>query len=108
MNWQGKDSRRLVQQRVGTGAAFRLVSGNIISIHVGHQHIHLAKYLIGHGPIDKKSSQNKLFLIPTAREYFPEINHLDGSTISPPMLRFRCRILSRSERSTPSFVSTLG
>jgi len=78
MNWQGKDGRRLVQQRVETDAAILLVSGNIISIHVGRQHIHLAKQLIGHGPIDKKNSQNKLFLIATARGYFSEIHQLVG------------------------------
>ena len=70
LSWQEKDGWRLVQQRVETGAASLLVSGNIISIHVGHQHIYLAKQLIGYGPIDKKNSQNKLFLIATAREYF--------------------------------------
>jgi hypothetical protein len=78
MNWQGKDGRRLVQQRVETDAAFLLVSGNIISIYVGRQHIHLAKQLIGHGPSEKKNSQNKLFLIATARGYFSEIHHLVG------------------------------
>ena len=78
MNWQGKDGGRLVQRRVETDAAFLLVSENIISTHVGRQHIHLAKQLIGYGPIDKKNSQNKLFLIATAREYFSEIHHLVG------------------------------
>ena len=61
MNWQGKDGRRLVQQRVETDAAFLLVSGNIISIYVGRQHIHLAKQLIGHGPIDKKTRKINYF-----------------------------------------------
>ena len=79
MNWQGKDSRRLVQQRVETDAASLLVSGNIISIHVGRQHIHLAEQQIGHRPKDKKNSQNKLFLIETAREYFSEIHRLVGT-----------------------------
>ena len=79
MNWQGKDSRRLVQQRVVTDAASLLVSGNIISIHVGRQHIHLAEQQIGHRPIDKKNLQSKLFLIATAREYFSEIHHLVGT-----------------------------
>lgn len=104
MNWQGKDGRRLVQQRVETDAASLLEYGNIFPIHVGRQHIHLAKQLIGHGPIDKKNSQNKLFLIATARGYFSEIHHLDGSTISPPMPRFRCRIISphRNSRRRPS------
>jgi len=79
MNWQGKVGRRLVQQRVETDAASLLVSGNILSIHVGRQHFHLAKQLIGYGLIDKKNLQNKLFLIATAREYFSEIHHLVGT-----------------------------
>jgi len=49
MNWQEKDGGHLVQQRVETDAASLLVSGNIISIHVGRQHIHLTEQLIGHG-----------------------------------------------------------
>jgi hypothetical protein len=78
------------------------VSENILSIHVGRQHIHLAEQLIGHGPSDKKNLQNKLFLIATAREYFSEIHHFDGSDNLP----FDAEIqtphhLSRSEQSTP-------
>ena len=83
MNWQEKDGGHLVQQRVETDAASLLVSGNIISIHVGRQHIHLAKQLIGHGPIDQKNRQNKLFLIANARGYFSEIHPFDGSVNLP-------------------------
>jgi hypothetical protein len=104
MNWQGKDGRRLVQQRVETDAAFRLVSGNIISIHVGRQHIHLAEQLIGHGPSEKKKRHYKLILIATAMECFSEIHPLNGSDNLP----FDAEIqmphhLSRSEQSTLFF-----
>ena len=58
MNWQGKDGRRLVLQRVETNTASLLVSGNIISIHVGRQHIHLTEQLIGHGPSEKNGTIN--------------------------------------------------
>src|SRR5882762_884866 len=74
----GDASRSRATPRSQTDTAFLLVSENIISTHVGRQHIHLAKQLIGYGPIDKKNSQNKLFLIATAREYFFEIHHLVG------------------------------
>jgi len=58
MNWQRKDGRRLVQQDAETGAASHLVSGNIISIQVGHQHIHLAVLLIGHWPSKRTGTIN--------------------------------------------------
>jgi hypothetical protein len=78
------------------------VSGNIISIHVGRQHIHLAEQLIGHGPIDKKNAQNKLFLIATARGYFSEIHHLVGSDHLPSDAEIQMpHHLSRSEQSMP-------
>jgi hypothetical protein len=102
MNWQGKDGRRLVQQRVETDAASLLVSGNIFPIHVGRQHIHLAEQLIDHGPSEKNIQHHKLILIAIATACFSEIHPLDGSDNFP----FDAEIqmpyhLSRSEQSRP-------
>jgi hypothetical protein len=106
MNWQGKDGWRLVQQRVETGAASLLVSGNIISIHVGHQHLYLAEQLIGHWPSGQKKRYYKLALLMPAIGHSPDIHPLDGSDNLPFDAELQMpHHLSRSKQSTP-FLST--
>ena len=98
---EGKDGRRLVQQRVETDAASLLVSGNVIPIHVGRQQIHLAEKLIDHGLREEMIQHDKLILIAVTTACFHEIHPLDGSFNLPFDAELQMpHHLPRSEQST--------